>query len=91
MDSTGEERCSSQEDFDDGCKLVPRTARRSTARLARRRPHLRSQAHGRKEIVEPMAWGTGQPVMVILESPLGRSSDARAKSEASLRRHTFVR
>jgi hypothetical protein len=30
--------------------------------------------------------------MVILESPLGRSfSDARAKSEASLRRHTFVR
>ena len=40
-----------------------------------------------------MVWGTGQPVMVILESPLGRSTppDARAKSEASLRRHTFVR
>ncbi len=31
--------------------------------------------------------------MVILESPLGRRfvSDARAKSEASLRRHTFMR
>jgi hypothetical protein len=31
--------------------------------------------------------------MVILASPLGRKliSDARAKSEASLRRHTFVR
>ena len=30
--------------------------------------------------------------MVILESPLGpETSDARAKSEASLRRHTFVR
>jgi hypothetical protein len=37
-------------------------------------------------------WGTGRPVMVILVSPLGRSHpDARAKSEASLRRHTFVR
>jgi hypothetical protein len=39
-----------------------------------------------------MVLGTGQPVMVILEIPLGRkTSDARAKSEANLRRHTFVR
>ena len=43
-------------------------------------------------MIFPMELGTGQPVMVILESPLGRSySDARAKSEANLRRHTFVR
>ena len=39
-----------------------------------------------------MEWGAGQPVMVILESPLGRSTfRPRAKSEANLRRHTFVR
>jgi hypothetical protein len=39
-----------------------------------------------------VVWGAGQQVMVILESPLGWIiSDARAQSEASLRRHTFVR
>ena len=59
----------------------------------------RDEVHHRHRLKEPdtRLWcrEPGNAVMVILEKPAGAgiraASDARPKSEASLRRHTFVR
>jgi hypothetical protein len=45
VDRPGSKRCPRQEDFCDGCNLVPRTPCRSFAWFTRRRPRLRGYLH----------------------------------------------